>query len=132
MDTINWLETLGWTDEHLDDIRNVGYAYIRQGKYETALPFFEALVVLDPSSSYDLQTLGGIYLEMDQIESAIDYFNKALEVDQDDSGSILLNLAKAYFISGNIEEGMQIASTLNNHANLYVASQSTALVLAYS
>ena len=52
MSQVNWLETLGWGEDELDDLRFVGYSYIKQGKYDTALTFFEALIVLSKNHSY--------------------------------------------------------------------------------
>ena len=53
MGKINWKDHLGWSEEQLEDLRYTGFSYIRQGKYEIALAFFEALVILDPSSVYN-------------------------------------------------------------------------------
>ena len=61
MGTIKWMERLGWTEEHIEDLRYTGYSYVRQGKYDIALAFFEALAVLEPESAYDAQMLGAIY-----------------------------------------------------------------------
>ncbi len=74
MGRINWLEQMGWTEDHLEDLRYAGYAYIRQGKYDIALPFFEALSVLDPESSYDAQTLGALYLQLNNPVKALKAF----------------------------------------------------------
>ena len=59
-----WNDILGWNQEQLDDLRLVGYSYLKEGKYEVALPIFESLAILLPASVYDLQTLGALYLEM--------------------------------------------------------------------
>ena len=48
MGRINWRDKLGWDEDQLEDLRFAGYAYLRQGKYDIALAFFEALTVLDP------------------------------------------------------------------------------------
>lgn len=39
MAKINWLQTLNWNDEQLEEMRYIGYAYVRQGKYDIALSF---------------------------------------------------------------------------------------------
>jgi len=75
----DWLQTLGWDSSHTAEIRHAAYAYIRQGKYDIALPFFEALVVLEPHSTYDWQMLGALYVEVNQPEKAIKAFDKALQ-----------------------------------------------------
>ena len=48
MSRINWLEELEWGEDQIEELRIAGYAYLRQGKYDIALKFFKALVILDP------------------------------------------------------------------------------------
>ncbi len=57
MSQADWLSILGWGKEELEDLRFVGYSYVKQGKYDIATTFFEALCILDPESVYDVQTL---------------------------------------------------------------------------
>lgn len=131
MGKIKWVEALGWTEEHLEEIRHTGYAYIRQGKYDIALPFFEALVILDPTSSYDAQTLGAIYVEVNQPEKAIKFLDRALQIEADHAPT-LLNLTKAFFMSGRKEDGKRLATILKKDKNPFIASNATALLMAYS
>lgn len=100
MGSINWMDKLGWTDEHIEDLRYTGYSYIRQGKYDIALAFFEALAILDPESAYDAQTLGAIYLQLNQPHKALKCFDRALKLETADHGPTLLNLAKTFFSMG--------------------------------
>lgn len=44
MGKINWRETLGWSEEILEEMRYIGFAYIRQGKYDIAIPFLKPSV----------------------------------------------------------------------------------------
>jgi tetratricopeptide (TPR) repeat protein len=99
MGSINWLKKLGWSEEHIEDLRYTGYSYIKQGKYDIALPFFEALSILVPDSAYDAQTLGALYLELNHPAKAMQYFDRALKLGTD-HGPTLLNLAKAMFMMG--------------------------------
>ena len=131
MGRINWLRELGWTEEQLEDLRNTGYAYIRQGKYEIALPFFEALVVFEPESSYDAQTLGAIYLQVNQPKRALKAFDRALKLDADHAPT-LLNLTKALFMLGRKEEGLKLANILKNEKDGAISNVAKALILAYS
>jgi len=131
MSKINWLEKLGWNEDYLDDIRNAGYSYIRQGKYEMGLPFFEALVILKPNSVYDLQTLGALYVQLNQGKKAIKYLDRALQLEGDHSPT-LLNLSKAFFMTGNIEEGRRLVNILKNDPNPLIAGTAAALLLSYS
>lgn len=131
MPRIDWLHELGWNEDHLEEIRNTGYLYIRQGKYDVALPFFEALVVLDPNDAYDAQTLGALYVQINQPEKAIKYLDRALQIEADHSPT-LLNLAKAFFMAGKIGEGKKLVNVLKNDSNPFVASSASALLLAYT
>lgn len=130
MSKINWLKKLNWTEEQLDDLRVAGYAYIRQGKYEIALPFFEALAVLDPDSSYDSQTLGAIYLQMNQPLKALKSFDKALKLEADHAPT-LLNVTKALFMLGRKDEGLKLAHILKKEKNIQIANTASALIMAY-
>ena len=63
MSSLKWSEIVGWDAEALEDLRYLGYAYLKQGKFDIAQSFFEALVTFNQTDAYDLQTLGGLYLE---------------------------------------------------------------------
>jgi tetratricopeptide (TPR) repeat protein len=130
MPKINWIEKLGWTQDHLDELRNTGYSYIRQGKYDIALHFFEALVILASDDAYDAQTLGALYVQLNQPEKAIKYLDRALQLDIDHSPT-LLNLAKAFFMAGRLEEGKRLARVLQRDSNPFISGAAAALLLAH-
>ena len=131
MSRIDWLQKLGWTEEQLDEIRNAGYSYIRQGRYSIALPFFEALVILNPDSAYDAQALGALYVEVNQPEKAIKYLDRALQLEADHSPT-LLNLTKAFFMSGRKEDGLRLAKVLQNDHNPFISGSASALIMTYT
>jgi len=131
MPIIDWKEKLGWDEEQLEDMRYTAYAYIRQGKYDIALPFFEALSLLDPESAYDAQTIGAIYLEQNEPSKALIYFDKALKLEGDHAPT-LLNTCKALFMLGRKDEGLKLANILKNENSAAVANVAKALILAYS
>ena len=91
---------LGWSDEQFDDLRLTGYAYIRQGKYDIAMPLFEALTILDGATAYDAQTLGAIYVQLGNPAKALRFLDIALKLEPG-HGPSLLNLSKAFFMLGN-------------------------------
>lgn len=130
MGSINWKEKLGWTEEHIEDLRYTGYSYVRQGKYEIALSFFEALTILDPNQAYDVQTLGAIYLEMNLPAKALLYFDRALKLEKE-HGPTLLNVAKAFLIMGRKTEGLKIAHILKDNPDTKISNIAKALILAY-
>lgn len=131
MARINWLQQMGWTEEHLEDLRISGYAYIRQGKYDIALTFFEALNVLAPDDGYDAQTLGAIYLQINEPAKALRALDRALKLEGDHSPT-LINMTKALFMLGRKEEGLKLANLMQNDPNVVIANTALALILAYS
>ena len=131
MSHINWLEILGWNLEELEDIRFVGYSYIKQGHYEIATTFFEALVILSSETTYDLQTLGALYLQKGNNFAALNYLEKAAKADPLHSPT-LLNRAKALFALGYKKQGIMQAKALESVAEEEISNQASALLLAYS
>jgi tetratricopeptide (TPR) repeat protein len=131
MGKINWCQELGWSEEQLEDLRYTGYAYLRQGKYDIALSFFEALSVLDPESAYDAQTSGAIYLQIGDPAKAIKCFDRALKLEAEHAPT-LLNLCKAFFMLGKKQEGLRLANILKDESSTAIANTAKALILAYS
>ncbi|CDR34676.1 tetratricopeptide repeat protein [Criblamydia sequanensis] len=130
MSRINWLEKLKWNEEQIEDIQNAAYAYIKQGKYDIALPFFEALVVLEPDNPYNSQTLGALHLQLGHAKEAIRALDQALKIEAD-HGPTLLNLTKALFMLGKRDEGLKLAHILKNEKDLSISNVARALILAY-
>lgn len=127
----NWKAALGWTEEHMEELRNAGYAYILQGKYDIAIPFFEALNVLENENAYDAQTLGALYVETNQPSKAIRFLDKALKIEGEHTPT-LINLTKAFFMLGKREEAKRLCKILKADVNPSVAQLAEALLLAYS
>ena len=130
MSQVNWLELFGWGDEQIEDLRFVGYSYIKQGKYDIALRFFEALTVLDPNSLYDLQTLGGLYLETGDFVAALSLLEKAIEKDPE-HGATRLNHIKALLGMNYKPQALSKAKELVSHPDKTIASEAEAIVIAY-
>ncbi|MCH9621082.1 MAG: hypothetical protein S4CHLAM20_04980 [Chlamydiia bacterium] len=130
MSSINWLDKLGWSKEDLQDLRFVGYSYIKQGHFDTALKFFEALVVLDPTSIYDKQTLGAIYLEIGENRKALKHIDEALILDPTHEET-LLNRAKTLFLLGYNTQGRTLATRLTTAKKERIKNNAEALLLAY-
>ncbi len=131
MGKINWAEKFGWSDEQFDDLRLTGYAYIRQGKYDIALPLFEALTILDGATAYDAQTLGALYIQLGNPAKALRFLDIALKLEAG-HGPSLLNLAKAFFMLGNVEEGLKLVRILRKNPDSNIRSVSEALMLAFA
>ncbi|HEY5260383.1 MAG TPA: type III secretion chaperone [Rhabdochlamydiaceae bacterium] len=126
---INWLEILGWGSDQLEDLRFVGFSYIKQGQYDIALRFFEALDVL-AENTYDQQTLGALYLQKGENLLALNTIEKALKLDPTHVPT-LLNRAKAMLALGYKRQGITAAQSLAQNPDLNIANQASALILAY-
>lgn len=127
---MKWLEVLGWGSEEIDDLRYVAYSYIKQGVYDVALTFFDALAVLAPPTFYDLQTIGALHLQLGNGLKALDYLDRALKIEPNHLAT-QLNRAKALFMLGYKRQGLVQALELEKSAEKEIASQASALVLAY-
>jgi predicted Zn-dependent protease len=127
---MNWLEVLGWGDGEVNDLRFVAYSYIKQGIYDVALTFFDALTVLTPPEAYDLQTIGAIHLQLGNGLKALDFLDRALKMDPNHLLS-KLNRAKALFMLGYKRQGLAQVLDLEKSSDPQIASQASALILAY-
>lgn len=130
MSKVNWLDILGWNPNELEDIRFVAYTYIKEGQYEIALNFFEALIVLDPDNLYDLQILGALYLQNGKSLDALHYLDKSLKIDPNHVHS-LMNRTKALFMLGYKKQAIAQARKLEASEDKNVAKQASALLLSY-
>ena len=130
MSEVSWIDLLGWSDNEINDLRFVAYSYVKQGHYKIALKFFEALVVLCPESSYDLQTLGALHLEMGDNLTALNFFDRALQHDPENAPT-LINRAKALLLLGYHRQGLAQAELLKDHTDAKISGQAEALLLAY-
>lgn len=131
MSQLNWLEILGWGSEEVNDLRYVAYSYIKQGVYDIALTFFDAITVLSPPIAYDLQTVGALHLQLGNGLKALDFLDRALKLEPTHLLT-QLNRAKALFMLGYKRQGIAQVLALQESQNPDIASQASALVLAYS
>jgi tetratricopeptide (TPR) repeat protein len=130
MSDVNWLEILGWEKQEMEDLRYVAYSYIKQGIYDTALVFFDALAVLAPPTAYDLQTMGALHLQLGNGLKALEFLDRALKLDPHHFPT-QLNRAKALFMLGYKRQGLSQALELEKVEDPAIASQASALVLAH-
>jgi tetratricopeptide (TPR) repeat protein len=124
------LEVLGWNERELADIRYAAYTYLRQGVYDTALKFFDAILILSPPAPYDLQTIGALHLQMGNGLKALDFLDRALKLEPENFLT-QLNRAKALFMLGYKRQGLVQVLELEKCPDKEIASQASALVLAY-
>ena len=130
MSQLNWTEILGWDAEQLDDLRYVAYSYIKQGVYDIALTVFDALAILSPPTAYDLQTIGALHLQVGNGLKALESLDRALRLDSTNFPT-QLNRAKALFMLGYKRQGLAQAMELEKCKEKAIATQASALILAY-
>lgn len=130
MSKVKWLEVLKLNEDQLEDMRLAAYAYIRQGKYQIALNLFEGLGILDPENAYDAQTLGALYIQLNQPQKALVFLDRALKYDGDHTPT-LINLCKALFMLGRKEDGLRLARILSKDPSPAIANVAKALLLAF-
>jgi len=127
---MEWKEVLGWKKEEMEDLRYVAYSYIKQGIYDVALTFFDALSVLDQPTPYDLQTMGALHLQIGNGLKALDFLDRALKVEPDHPKT-QLNRAKALFMLGYKRQGMLQALELEKSGDAEISTAASALILSY-
>lgn len=130
MSNMNWQEVLGWGNAEIEDLRYVAYTYIRQGIYDVALTFFDALAVLTPPTTYDLQTMGALHLQLGNGLKALDYIDRSLKADPKHLPT-KLNRAKALFMLGYKRQGIAQALELEKSEDPEIANKASALALSY-
>ncbi|GAA4750484.1 tetratricopeptide repeat protein [Flavisolibacter ginsenosidimutans] len=105
---------------------NLGNAYYRMGKFETAIAFYEQSIRLaderadPPSKRYSLNGLGVCYDEMGQAQKALDIYEEALQIYRDagdqkgeaivlvNSGIIFANVGRIHDAIKKFEEAVDI------------------------
>ncbi len=130
MVVVDWRAILGWTDEQLEELRFTGFSFLREGHYKKALLFFEALIILNPKSLYDTQTLGALYLQIGENKKALVTLEKASSLDPLHEPT-LINKAKALLALGKNSEAINLVKKLTKSEDPTIADDAAALLLAY-
>jgi len=127
---MNWLDYFGWNDLQLTELRSVSYTYVKQGKYDIALKFFEALIILSNEDVYDLQMLGAIHLQLGNHLDALNYIDQALKKDPGHLPT-LLNRAKTLFALGYKKQAIAQTKALLITGEREIVQKADALLLSY-
>lgn len=128
---MNWNEILGFDQTKIDDLRYVGYSYIKEGHYPIAIKFFEALTILQPKNAYDFQTLGALYLQTGQLQYALNFLERALKLEPLHELT-QLNKLKALYLLGYTKQANSLAQDLLKSSSLQVRDKVESLLMAYS
>ncbi|MBD3217598.1 MAG: tetratricopeptide repeat protein [candidate division Zixibacteria bacterium] len=93
--------------------------------YMYAAEYFETSTMILPDSAQGWINLGLIYYSIDSTEKAMEFYNKALEINDEDL-SLLSNTFSIYFNTGNYEEAIEVGKKM---LELELTEQSRADVL---
>jgi len=127
---MDWLEYLGWNIYQLSELRSVAYTYVKQGKYDIALKFFEALSLLSNQDAYDLQMLGAIHLQMGHNLDALNFIDQSLKKAPNHLPT-LLNRTKTLFALGYKKQAIAQAKSLLLTGDKDIVQRADALLLSY-
>ena len=82
-------------------------------------------------SVYDTQTLGALYLQINEAEKALAILDRALALDPSDEPT-QINRMKALFTLGQKKEALEVAKKLEKSADVNIANDASALLIAHS
>jgi tetratricopeptide (TPR) repeat protein len=123
------LNILGWKKDDLSNLQFIGFSYIKQGKFDIAKTLFEALEVLDPEDAYNLNTLGGLYIETKEPYKALNVLEKALMLDPQNENS-QYNRIQALLSLGFRKQALEACLFLSQGKDPILKSKAEALLLA--
>ncbi len=98
-----FLKELEVSPAHLPSLLHLAFEYLKRGEPDTALPYAEEAVRLDPDSFAARNALGRVLLDRDDVEGAIEELEKGVELAPD-SPQMFFSLARAYTRAGRREE----------------------------
>ena len=127
---MDWQNYLELSDDSIEDLRSVGYLYVKQGCFDIALDFFNALLIFNPNNSYDLSMMGALYLQKGKYLQALEHLDNALKIEPTNSLT-QLNKVKALFSLGYITEAVELSRLLSQSKDKQISSQAIALINAY-
>ena len=94
----------------------VGYAYHAREEYAWARRSFEEALVLDPEHEDALAGLGETLLKFGQQAQALRSFRRTLELGYEDDIELMLQVGRALFREGLIEESREYFATAANQS----------------
>lgn len=127
---MDWQNYLELPDESIEDLRSVGYLYVKQGCFDIALDFFNALLILNPNNAYDFFMMGALYLQKGEYLLALQHLDEALKIEPTNA-MMQLNKVKALFSLGYVTEALKLAKVLTLNKDVNLSSQAKALINAY-
>lgn len=100
-------ESMNTNDSNTDVLVDLAFGYELKGDFEKAIEYNNRLLDIDPYSYDGWVNIGKLYSRNDQHEKAIDAFDFALTINEDDV-IVLKMKALSLFLNDNLEEAIAI------------------------
>jgi len=98
-------ESIGWDFEPKEALFQLGLVYVRRGEYEKAREIFKRSLKSSPGT-ITLFNLAVLAYGLGELEEAIDYIDRATQIDPDDL-DFLYEKGEIYLAAGRSEEGLR-------------------------
>ncbi|MGI5863537.1 MAG: tetratricopeptide repeat protein [Myxococcales bacterium] len=79
----------GLSGPEMMEMAITGFSMYEQGRYREAKVIFEGLSALDPTESYYRTAIGAVYLAQEQLDEALEQFDKALKLNDKDTAALV-------------------------------------------
>lgn len=76
-----WLRAVTAVPKNETALRNLGFIYVDQGRFEESIPYLEAAAKLDPANESTMYQLGKAHQELGHMDLAKLYYRKAIDLD---------------------------------------------------
>src|SRR5688572_11777181 len=100
-----------WTDDEVYLVAVRGHSLFLQGRYAESAAIFEGLHAVRPRDFYCANALAALYIQLGQIERAIDILSEALS-SQPDHLETRARRCEAYVMAGRLAEARKDGEVL--------------------
>ncbi|MBU8894984.1 type III secretion protein [Corallococcus sp. H22C18031201] len=83
-----------------------GFNLFQDGQFSESLAIFQTLAAMDSTEAYFQTALGACYLALEDLDQAVSYFNRAIELDPTDL-TPFVNRGEAYLRQGRVMDAAQ-------------------------
>ena len=103
----NLLKVLKLNENDADVLNALGYFYVEKKiKLDQAYDLLNKALSLQPQSYYILDSLGWYFYQVKEYAKAIEYLNKAFEIEQDEE--VLIHLVSAYWQNNEVNRAKSL------------------------
>ena len=86
--SISILAVSAESSETIEELFSKAMEQIDEGRFDDALIYLDSILELDPNQLAALSNKGGVLIELEKYEEAIEYLDRALEISRDPYGNV--------------------------------------------